>query len=130
MKWLAVFLALNILVSTNGIAIYEHFCAAAEKNATEDCCKSNNTTCEMEIAFTNCCESSFVDFVKQDVESYRTSNVELDELSQQQHLLLFGIASFFELPEISVNTICLNKPPTYTLKVQSHDAAQLQVFRC
>jgi hypothetical protein len=130
MKLLSLLLALNILVSTNGIALYEHICSAMESNATETCCGNQTNSCEMPIAFTDCCQSNFIDFLKQDVESYRFSNIELEELAEQLLIIQLWMPSFqFNFAEIECISP-INKPPLLVEIALGHDAASLQVFRC
>lgn len=132
MKWLPIFLAINILCSTNGIALYEHFCTATESTEVSNCCSDKAKTCgeEQPQNDDDCCQSNFIDFEKLEVESYRVSDVTYKHFDKLIPFQLAWIPSFLTVPSNPELEVPRIRPPAIKPPKLENKIAFLQVFLC
>lgn len=129
MKWFSIFLAFNILVATNGIALCDHFCSIQEVSKTENCCDGSGLQdCSTSDDSEDCCQVTFTDFLKQDLLVYNTAAFEVEELHA---IIQFALINYqtvlFSTSDTEVNT---NHYPLPTPIKSSDHRSLLQVFRC
>lgn len=132
MKWLPIFLAINILCSTNGIALYEHFCTATESTETSNCCSEKAKTCEQEQPQNDddCCHSNFIDFQKLEVETNRVSDISFKNFNKVVPLELVWIPTFTMSPDFQELAVPKIRPPLIKSPKLENKIAFLQVFLC
>lgn len=121
MKIIALILSLNILISTNGIAISERFCSKMDTPQKE--VSSNYEQSD------NCCHTNYIGFSKQDIEGFISSSVILKKVFQDITLINF-MGIYIPKTEYLENLYFEHPPPKRDILFTKSDPAFLQVFRC
>lgn len=138
----ALLLALLVLVSSNGIALFEHIC---DSSKTKDYSFFSEINCEKEVKTTSCCNKPAIEessnccshsqfFSKLSIEGFTAKQLKIN--SVEDFLIPFFNALAINILPSYIAQLHIGLPPPdnlYTTIIKSHlapSSVKLQVFRC